>query len=461
MAAADAARLTLEEADPAVDPRHLQSVFDAVMADFGPWETAPVLAVAVSGGADSLAACILADRWARTCGGKAVALTVDHGLRPGSGAEARQVGAWLNARQIEQRVLVWTGGKPQTGLQDAARQARYDLLQAASQDIGALHLLTGHHQDDQIETIRMRAARRATGPGTAGMAAVVELPHCRLLRPLLDVRKAALRAFLTTRKQQWIEDPSNRSPAFERGALRANPPGRSAEAGLLKKAAAAASDRSSAETAAAGLLAQHGRMHPGGALFLDDGALDCDPPTRNALIASVITTIGGGAYSPSPDRVHVMGNDLRDPSFAGATLGGCQIERHDLGLVFFREAGRAGPPAAVAPDAATRWDNRFDVSAGGATPGAGLTIGPLGERGWATVDRDIREAVKAALPPAARASLPALYVDGELAAAPHLPFTKGFPPDWRLHIRFRPGRPLTTAGFRPFANLAGRKAGIV
>src|SRR5207248_5640066 len=86
------------------------------------------LAVAVSGGADSLALAILADRWARERGGAICALTVDHRLRPESGDEIRRLRAWLSARGIRHEVLVWTGEKPRTGIQEAARLARYRLL---------------------------------------------------------------------------------------------------------------------------------------------------------------------------------------------------------------------------------------------------------------------------------------------------------------------------------------------
>ena len=79
--------------------------FAAAMEAVGPFEPAPQIAVAVSGGADSMALCLLADRWARDRGGAVLALTVDHRLRPESAAEAAQVGRWLRARGIDHVVL--------------------------------------------------------------------------------------------------------------------------------------------------------------------------------------------------------------------------------------------------------------------------------------------------------------------------------------------------------------------
>src|SRR5947208_12351705 len=79
----------------------------AALAAIGGFETKPLIAVAVSGGPDSLALTILADRWARGHGGRLGALTVGHRLRPESAEEAGSVGGWLAARGIAPRVPVW------------------------------------------------------------------------------------------------------------------------------------------------------------------------------------------------------------------------------------------------------------------------------------------------------------------------------------------------------------------
>ena len=130
------------------------------MAAHGPFGREPVIAAAVSGGADSLALCLLADPWVRKRGGRLVALTVDHGLRPGSGEEAGRVGDWLARRGIAHRVLRWRGEKPRRGVQAAAREARYHLLREGCARHGALHLLLAHQREDQAETFVMRLAPR-------------------------------------------------------------------------------------------------------------------------------------------------------------------------------------------------------------------------------------------------------------------------------------------------------------
>jgi tRNA(Ile)-lysidine synthase len=133
--------------------------FAAGLAAIGGFEKRPLVAVAVSGGPDSMALVLLADRWARMQGGRAWGLTVDHGLRRDSADEARTVACWLGARAIPHEILPWEGAKPAGGIQEAAREARYGLLTAWCRSRGCLHLLAAHHREDQIEThlIRRRA----------------------------------------------------------------------------------------------------------------------------------------------------------------------------------------------------------------------------------------------------------------------------------------------------------------
>src|SRR5712691_3859412 len=194
--------------------------FAALMAPHGPFESAPFLAVAVSGGADSLALCLLAWDWARRLGGSLAALTVDHGLRAASAEEAAQVGDWLAARGIAHRILAWQPPARLRNMQAAARAARYALLTEWCRAAGCLHLLTAHHREDQAETLLLRLARGSGLDGLAGMAASREATSCRLLRPLLSVPRDRLAATLRAAGQSWIEDPTNRDATYARARLR-------------------------------------------------------------------------------------------------------------------------------------------------------------------------------------------------------------------------------------------------
>jgi tRNA(Ile)-lysidine synthase len=441
------------------------------MAAIGGWEAAPHLAIAVSGGPDSLALCLLAHAWAARQGGTVTALTVDHGLRPGSAAEARQVRTWLTAHGIDHRILTWPGEKPTRAIQKTARAARYDLLDEASRSLGCLHLLVGHHQDDQLETIRMRTARRPGGPGVAGMATITERTHCRILRPLLTVPKTALSAYLSAAGQPWIDDPSNRDPAYERTTLRGHPLPDATNRQLWRDARSAGHARQHAGRVVASLLARHYRVNSRGFASIDALGLAPSQNGRVEALAAAVTMIGGGAYSPAEAMVRDLADRIHDePDFRGATLGGCQVRpvagssAHGRWLTISREAGRIAPPTPIAVNQGASWDNRFRLYLSGpdqSPAGEDFLVGGLGEAGWSQLGDDIRDAARHKIPEAARYSLPALFRNDELMAAPYLPFTKGLPPEFTFEAVFRPLRFLTDAGFSPFPALAGLGIAIV
>ena len=265
------------------------------MAPFEPFEQQPLLAVAVSGGRDSLALTLLAHDWAGSRGGKTVGLIVDHGLRPESAAEAAATRALLDRNGCEATMLHWSGAKPRSGLQEAARAARYRLLREECRGRGILHLLLGHHADDQAETVAMRAARDSGPDGLAGMAALVEQPEVRLLRPLLGVPRARLTATLVARGVAWIEDPSNSDPRFERARLRMAP--RSA---LPPPSAGRPEREADLARAAVDVL----RVEAGGAMALDRTAfLELRADVRGRLLSRVVQAASGADHPPRRDRL--------------------------------------------------------------------------------------------------------------------------------------------------------------
>lgn len=177
------------------------------------------LAVAFSGGPDSSALLHLTLQWAAADGIPVTALIVDHGLRPESGAEARQAAARARAAGAGAVILNWDGGKPETGRQAAARAARYALMTGWCRANDATDLLLGHHLEDQAATVLMRLRH---GSGIDGLAAMPEAGFrdgVRLLRPMLSLRKSSLRDWLASRDIDWIEDPTNASDDYERNRL--------------------------------------------------------------------------------------------------------------------------------------------------------------------------------------------------------------------------------------------------
>ena len=198
---------------------------------FSDLDRLPALVLAVSGGPDSTALMVLAARWRKARKSwpknlpKLIAVTVDHGLRVEAKREAASVGRLARKLGIAHRTLRWTGAKPKTGLQEAARAARYRLLAGAARKANATHILTAHTRDDQAETVLIRMSRGSGVSGLAAMARISTLSgdgkgQIKLVRPLLDMPKARLIATLRAAKIPFADDPSNRDPRFTRARLR-------------------------------------------------------------------------------------------------------------------------------------------------------------------------------------------------------------------------------------------------
>jgi tRNA(Ile)-lysidine synthase len=412
------------------------------------FERAPFVAVAVSGGPDSLALAILADRWARSRRGEICALSVDHRLRPESGAEIVQLGGWLSARKIRHEVLVWDGKKPATGIQEAAREARYRLIVKWCHEHGCLHLLTAHHREDQAETHLIRRAAHSGDAGLAGMSAVRELDCCRILRPLLGIPKVRLAATLAAEGQPFIDDPSNRDPAFARAHLRtgamAAPDGD--PAAVLDAVGGLGRERASREHARDALLVRAVSVHPAGFATLDCAALLAAPADiAEQALGAIVAMLGGGLYPPRRRRVSRLLRVLAGDADGGYTLAGCRFVAWRGQYLVLRELAAAAGPARILPGKRLVWDRRFEVALPAAAAGP-VTLDYLAETGVAELNGRTPALARSGLPLLVRPILPALWDKGGIAAVPNLGYRREgvcLLPE----LVFRPVKSLSDAGF--------------
>jgi tRNA(Ile)-lysidine synthase len=420
--------------------------FAALMAGFEPFETRPRLAVAVSGGADSMALALLARDWAEARGGDLTALTVDHRLREAAAAEAAQVGQWLAERGIAHRILVREDGHGPGGVQAAAREARYRLLEGWCRKAGVLHLLVGHHREDQAETLLLRLARGSGLDGLAGMAALAEHAACRVLRPLLGVARARLTTTVQAAGQRWIDDPSNRDTAYARVRIR-QAEARLAEIGLGAEGLAATATRlgrarAALERSVGALLARTAMIHPAGFVRLDPPALlAAAEETGLRALAAVLAMVGGEAYPPRLERLERLHGELvQSLPGGGRTLGGCRILMRRGAILICREPAAMAPAVAAPPGATVAWDNRFRLFLPPDAP-SGLVLGALG---------GVAVPGNPPLPAAVRAGLPALGDEKSVVCVPALGYVRGgVAASWlrSTTLIFRPTRPLSGAGF--------------
>jgi tRNA(Ile)-lysidine synthase len=412
------------------------AAFAAAMARLGPFEKAPRLAVGWSGGGDSTALLSLAAEWVAARGGSLLAIHVDHGLRAASAAEADLLAARARAMGLAFECRRWTGGKPSTGIMAAAREARMALLEDACMAAGIWHLLLAHQADDQRETAALRAARGSGPDGIAGMSALVERAHVRVLRPLLAASHDDLLATCRARALDWIEDPSNRDPRFARAAMRL-----AGGAPPLPEAADPAA-RAARERDIARVLGRAVSLDPAGFAYLDIAAFAAAPrATAQAALARVARTIGGGEYAPRGPRTAAAFDALLARSPRARTLGRCRfVPQRDGRLLVAREEADLEAPVALVAGRRVAWDARFEATL--ARPVAGLFLGALGAAGWGELPRAVREAAAARIPLAARAVLPAVRDLDGLVLAPHLLYGRERYPLDTVGLRFRPRHAL-------------------
>ena len=293
-------------------------------------------AVALSGGGDSLALMHLLARWAKIQNAPAPpVLIVDHGLRRTSAADAKRAAGWAKALGLSAHVLTWKGKKPQGDIEAAAREARYRLMGewAAGNGVAALYL--GHTQDDQAETFLLRLARGSGLDGLSAMRSLAPYPlagyeSLRLVRPLLEEPRDALRKYLAVLKQGWLEDPMNGDPRFARVRMRKIRP-LLEEAGLsAQRIADAAAHLSRARTAldemTAHLITRACRLEKTAAL-VDAQALAAAPHEIGLrAFAGILMSVSGAQYRPRFVRLNFLFGRIRAGELGnGATLGGCRI----------------------------------------------------------------------------------------------------------------------------------------
>ncbi|MFH1157795.1 MAG: tRNA lysidine(34) synthetase TilS [Pseudomonadota bacterium] len=381
--------------------------------------TRPKIAVAVSGGGDSLALTALMREWVAGRGGEILALTVDHRLRTGSSEEAASVQKLLRARGITHDILTWEGDKPLTHVQELARKARYKLLLSECQRRGFPFLAVAHNLEDQIETFWMRLAHGSGLDGLSAMAPVRVTEGVSIIRPVLPFSRERLRATCLQHGMKWVEDPSNANEKYLRVKLRVfetllegeglTPERLSQTVQKLEDARQALQAMTDTAFAECVLLHQEGY-----ATLKTEEWKRSPREIQRRVLARTLMILSPQQYTAGFEAVEQTRSDLHNQMFAGKTLAGCEIFPGRSGDVLLaREAGAVEGRVRVTEGRV--WDGRFSVSG---FPAGSLDIGALGEQGLSGLKKDMEGTV--ALPFKVKRVLPALWQGEGLLAVPHL-----------------------------------------
>ncbi len=370
--------MRLDEVRPALDRR------------LDPVSAAP-LAVGFSGGGDSLFLLKATLDWARARGRPLLALTVDHQLQPDSARWTAEAVAKARALGAQARALAWTGDKPSAGLPAAARLARHALLANAAREAGAKVLLLGHTASDLAEGAAMRAEGSSV-PDPREWAPSPVWPEGRgvfLLRPLLSLSRAGIRALLAAEGETWLDDPANADLRYARARARA---------------------------AGAGEIPEIEGPTPVPPTFAVDaaGTIRLSRGVAAGHLAAALLCAAGTARPPRGERLSRLVQRLRSGEAFTATLAGARIEAGTEVLIC-RDAGESArgglAPLDLAPGETGVWDGRWEVAAGQAP----LTVTAL--KGRASSLSAEQRARLTAVPAVERPSLPLLLRHG---AAPAL-----------------------------------------
>lgn len=354
------------------------------------------LAVAVSGGGDSIALLSLLSEWSVMSGIRLSAVTVDHGIRPEAQQEHAIAAATSQRLSIDHTLLHWNPTK-RGNLQDQARRARYRLIADWAKSNGIPSVALAHTADDQAETVLMNLARGSGVDGLSAMPMELERHDTLWLRPLLRTRRKSLRAYLCKRGLAWADDPSNENLNFDRAKFR-QLLGQSSKLGLSTNRLVATSARMQEARKVLEQAANHAartcavRTSLGEVLF-NDQFWQFPLDTRMRLAADALRAVSGREYRP---RYTSLMNALERVQRFTTTISGCILTPMSAGgFLVMREFAACGPPV----DALEVWDGRWRLQK--SDPPSGCVIAGLGSAGR---DRFM--------------STPALWLDGELWASP-------------------------------------------
>lgn len=392
------------------DSSALAAGFAAEMARCLP-DPPAALGVALSGGGDSVALLHLITEWAAPRGIAVEAFTFDHALRAASAEEAAFCAALCTGLGVTHAVERWEG--PGRGnLQAAARNARHAALLgwAGARGLGAVAL--GHTEDDQAETLLLRLARGSGVDGLSCMAGREERAGLLLLRPLLQMRRAALREWLSARGLAWCDDPSNLDQRFARVRARAalealaplglDAPRLAKTAERMRLAREALEEATAAHARAVCTLSEAGEM------TLSPGWDDAPLELSERLLSAALCAIGGQAYRPRLPALRAarlaLGKGRR------ATLHGCLLRPGRSGALRITREEAACPP--WQHDLSLPWDGRWHLE--GPQLRADESVGALGMEGLAGLPgwRDTGHSS------AALAASPAIRAGRRIIAAP-------------------------------------------
>lgn len=358
---------------------------------------------------------------------KFTVLSVDHGLR----AEARQEVAFVaeTSRHLGVRckILRWRGDKPHSGIQEAARNARYTLMAEVCKKAKIPALVTAHHAGDQLETMLMRLARGTDLAGVVAMRAKRELDGVLLLRPMLALHPTQLREVCMDYNVRFIDDPSNRDLRFERVRWRGVAEqifaaGLTAEKLALTSARLDAVNQDLDRLVAQAWLALENLGGTGIIALSRTHFESLVPSVQRRLLQHLFLWVGNGVYAPSPAQIERTRDMICSGGRTAMTIAGCLLRPRQGSVLFGREFKAVQDLVVPLTGRSAIWDGRYEITRRGRAPKGHIRA--LGAEGLKQLD-GMECLVDKSVPASLMHALPAIFNGETLAACPVLAPIKG------------------------------------
>ncbi|UWI83268.1 tRNA lysidine(34) synthetase TilS [Wolbachia endosymbiont of Howardula sp.] len=346
------------------------------------------LAVAVSGGIDSVVLLHLITNWTKKCHYPLpIVLTVNHGIRLESSQDAQFIIHYAKEFGVQKAlILEWQGQNIKNNIQAQARDARYQLLIGWCKNNNIKQLFIAHHKDDQAETFLLRLER---GSGLDGLSSMNYKSLCNgiyIIRPLLDFSRNNIEEYALYYNLKWREDKSNLDVKYKRTLYRKLLHISSNQKMLTDRICLTALHARRAIKALKYYLNiefnKHVLLHDLGYIAIKLSAFDQLPEEMSLrILVYSIMIIGNALYKPRFDSINkIFSKILQKDSNLTCTLSGCKIKKYREYILILREISKIKSIVLTVPvTESVIWDNRFQCSILGNISECSVTLAPLGQ----------------------------------------------------------------------------------
>ena len=393
---------------------------------FDQYITSQKIAIAVSGGIDSMVLMKISSLSKKIKSNNIHILTINHDLRKGSKEETLFVRKEADKLGLKVSILTWKGKKPKSGIQEKARKKRHNLLFNYCKKNNISDLFFAHHLDDQIENFIFRMFRGSGIVGLTSFSNFSKIDKINLIRPLIDTPKSDLLLFAKKQKIEWIEDPSNLNLDFDRVKIR-NVLKNFYDSGFdkklfLKSIRKLKSINEDIESLTKDYITKYIEVYENIYVIIKKEFFSNSPKEiQMRVIKNCISFFAPEQlYSPKDIKIINILNWIKcNPKVDSKTLGGTLFKKNNNVIILYKEVNKLShiKPVNISKSEFKSWDNRFLVKSNVKIDGKISYLGPEGVKILKSKKIDVNKAKKNA-PIAAIYSSPAIWQKKRLISAP-------------------------------------------